>query len=183
MNVPVTIAELANDLVEIKLDRQAYVYFLISEGVVGYVGQSINIMNRIAGHAGGSPWFDRVLALPVKREKLNEIERYWIIKLKPRYNLAFTDRAGPTAEAKAERKRKREIAASRLREIQHASGCVAELEISKQYKTCLVRFGIETVEQIKSLDEMEILSMSGMGETGLIQIRNALAKCKEAANG
>jgi hypothetical protein len=61
------------------------VYFLIKDESVVYVGQSINIMNRVAEH-NKSKDFDTFTYVQCKRENLNQIEAMYIQRLKPKYN-------------------------------------------------------------------------------------------------
>jgi hypothetical protein len=63
----------------------AAVYFLIADGEVVYVGQTVNLYARIGSHREDKIW-DRVLFLPVPREDLDETERRWIARLNPKYN-------------------------------------------------------------------------------------------------
>jgi hypothetical protein len=61
------------------------VYFLIKDEQVVYVGQSINITQRIAEHTKTKD-FDTFTYVQCKREDLNRIEALYITKLKPKYN-------------------------------------------------------------------------------------------------
>ncbi len=62
------------------------VYFLIDMGEIVYVGKSVNVVARIAaGHA--DKVFDAIVFLPCPRENLTDTEIYWILKLRPKYNL------------------------------------------------------------------------------------------------
>ncbi len=58
------------------------VYFLVRDGVVVYVGQSIALPGRIASHISNKD-FDRVFYLEVPREHLNAIESAFIRALNP----------------------------------------------------------------------------------------------------
>lgn len=65
------------------------VYFLINENKVVYVGKTTSLAGRIAHH---KQWkcFDRVLYLPLPETILDEVERAFILKLKPPMNSAMT---------------------------------------------------------------------------------------------
>jgi hypothetical protein len=68
------------------------IYFLINDGVINYVGQSVAVENRISSHRVDRRIpFDRVFVLKSKREKLDVMEAYFIDKLKPPYNRSFPD--------------------------------------------------------------------------------------------
>jgi len=63
------------------------IYFLIGEGAIRYVGQSIDILKRIREHRQtGQIEFDRFSMLPVRREKLTEVETWYIRHFRPAYN-------------------------------------------------------------------------------------------------
>jgi hypothetical protein len=61
------------------------VYFLIKDESVVYVGQSINITQRVAEHTKTKD-FDTFTYVQCKRENLNQIEALYIQRLKPKYN-------------------------------------------------------------------------------------------------
>jgi len=67
------------------------VYFLISRDEVVYIGQSVQLVGRIAQHRASSSGeaakvFDRVVWLPVPRSELLPLERAFIDTIKPRLN-------------------------------------------------------------------------------------------------
>lgn len=65
------------------------IYFLISDGEVVYVGQSIDVLNRIAQHkAKQIVKFDRFTLIECSRDDLNRLERIYIQRLRPRCNVA-----------------------------------------------------------------------------------------------
>lgn len=64
------------------------IYFLISDGRIVYVGQSWNIIVRVASHAT-TKRFDSWAWIPCDREGLNSLERAYLNALLPEYN---TDR-------------------------------------------------------------------------------------------
>jgi hypothetical protein len=61
------------------------IYFLIKDQSVVYVGQSINITQRVAEHTKTKD-FDTFTYVQCKRENLNQIEAMYITRLKPKYN-------------------------------------------------------------------------------------------------
>jgi hypothetical protein len=75
----------------------AGVYFLIHEGVVVYVGQSLHPVSRVKQHTSCKE-FDRVLFLPTLPEELDGVEGTFIRHLKPKYNVNALGRVfGPQA--------------------------------------------------------------------------------------
>lgn len=61
------------------------VYFLVREGKVVYVGQSLNAISRIANGHKDKKW-DYALSLQVPADSLTVIEDAFIQALKPEYN-------------------------------------------------------------------------------------------------
>ena len=61
------------------------IYFLIGDNEVVYVGQSTNLYARVGSPREDKIW-DRIFFLPVPPQELNETERSWIARLRPRYN-------------------------------------------------------------------------------------------------
>lgn len=61
------------------------VYFLALKGEVVYVGQSQNVMRRIAYHLE-SKLFDAAFYIPTAPDQMNETEAYYIRVMQPRYN-------------------------------------------------------------------------------------------------
>lgn len=64
------------------------VYFLIDRGQVVYVGQTTNLLQRIADHYAGGEGksFDEVYFVPVKIQELCQVEAAFIARLAPRLN-------------------------------------------------------------------------------------------------
>jgi excinuclease UvrABC nuclease subunit len=70
--------------------RMTGIYFLIKESELVYVGQSADIMNRIAQHAKESVKdFDSYSILECPYEYLTTLEAYCIYKFRPRLNAVF----------------------------------------------------------------------------------------------
>lgn len=63
------------------------IYFLIGEGEIVYVGQSVDIFKRLREHVQGryKKW-DRFSMIPVRQEKLTEVETWYIQHFRPKYN-------------------------------------------------------------------------------------------------
>lgn len=65
------------------------IYFLIRGQEVVYVGQSLDMLHRIARHRREGRAFDRYACLECKPEKLDELESHYIAAFAPRDNLTF----------------------------------------------------------------------------------------------
>jgi hypothetical protein len=63
------------------------VYFLVAQGEVVYVGQSVNVYARVQGHAA-SKKFDSWFYVPAELAELNDLERLYIEALAPPLNVA-----------------------------------------------------------------------------------------------
>lgn len=61
------------------------VYFLVKDWHVVYVGQSVNVLSRVAQHLGHKD-FDKFAYLPCKPEELDLIESLYIHTLRPEQN-------------------------------------------------------------------------------------------------
>lgn len=68
------------------------VYFLIRGGEVVYVGQSIDVLNRIARHRREGRQFDAYAYMECLREDLDRLERVYIRALVPEGNMSFGNR-------------------------------------------------------------------------------------------
>lgn len=82
-SVPNALAMVADRLIEVP--QISGIYFLVHDGKVIYVGQSINVATRILGHKNKT--YDRALVLPCARQKLNEVESAFIGFFKPILNM------------------------------------------------------------------------------------------------
>lgn len=66
------------------------IYFLRNGFEIVYVGQSVNVVSRVATHrAEGIKEFDSWHVLPCEREELDELEAEFIQMMKPKYNGQF----------------------------------------------------------------------------------------------
>ena len=65
------------------------IYFLLMDGVIVYVGKSWEVGRRIATHLSrGAIPFDRWTFCPVEPLDMDLVERFYIGKFKPRYNIS-----------------------------------------------------------------------------------------------
>jgi len=72
----------------ISLSNRTGIYFLIRDGRVVYVGQSVDVWSRIAHHAGANRHiFDSYAFEPCSRDELNDLESEYIMALKPVGNM------------------------------------------------------------------------------------------------
>jgi hypothetical protein len=84
MSIPRAIAGVGN-LLELRMTEAVVgVYFLCLEDRVVYVGQSIDVYQRIRQHKDKK--FDRILFLPIPERELDHFERAFILILKPEHN-------------------------------------------------------------------------------------------------
>ena len=67
-----------------------YIYFLLKNNKVVYVGQTNNIFNRIKEHKKNKD-FDNVAYITTTKNKVNYLENYYIIKYEPFYNELSTN--------------------------------------------------------------------------------------------
>jgi hypothetical protein len=76
------------------LENDYIVYFLFDKKEIVYVGQSKNGTARIYSHCCKNKHiedkvFDGYSILRCKKEEINDIEAYYIMKFKPKYNLSM----------------------------------------------------------------------------------------------
>lgn len=72
---------------EKKYPKQIFVYLLLENKKVVYVGQTTNGLNRIKQHFKNSEKkFDDYKIIKCSKKDLNEIENFYILKYKPKYN-------------------------------------------------------------------------------------------------
>lgn len=82
------------NLREYALIKSPLVYFICDGDTVVYVGQTVNLPYRLMQHAY---WVQnhvkdlRVRYIEVPASEMNRIERHWIRKLQPKFNLAYTE--------------------------------------------------------------------------------------------
>lgn len=63
------------------------IYLLTKKDIVVYVGQSINIENRVKQHSKTDKDFDDYIAIECTRNLLNETEEAYILRFNPVYNI------------------------------------------------------------------------------------------------
>lgn len=64
----------------------SFIYFLVREDTIVYVGQSHNnTLSRLKYHSNNKE-FDRILIMSCPKVKLNKVEHYFIYKFLPEYN-------------------------------------------------------------------------------------------------
>lgn len=77
---------------------QSGIYFLLAEGEVVYVGQSVDMRRRVADHIGdGLKVFDAVSFVPCHPDKLISVEAKFIRRYAPKYNLCGVARMAKLA--------------------------------------------------------------------------------------
>ena len=64
------------------------IYFLCQDKKVVYIGQSKDVTTRVNAHTN-SKEFDSVTAMLVPEELLDEVEQYWIKRVKPKLNVRY----------------------------------------------------------------------------------------------
>lgn len=76
-----------NGLGEIPVAKGTFVYFLVLQGEVVYVGQTKQLFGRMTCHTLHMVTdFDHLFYLPVHPSRLDEVEAHFIKELKPKYN-------------------------------------------------------------------------------------------------
>ena len=83
----------AKSVKRLTIPEKCCVYFLFKKGRLIYIGQSINLLNRLATHTHTRLTFDEVYYLEVGGHDttwLNDIERACIINLRPAFNQSGT---------------------------------------------------------------------------------------------
>ena len=73
------------ELPKFKKER-GYIYFLIDGDQIVYVGQSTNVSLRIYHHLKSDKVFDYYSVIPCEQNILNEVEAFYIVRFKPKYN-------------------------------------------------------------------------------------------------
>jgi len=70
--------------------RYCGVYFLLADDEIVYVGQSVDVKKRLKQHADYSEkTFNRFFFVQCDRLELNKLEAYYILKFRPKYNIAI----------------------------------------------------------------------------------------------
>jgi len=89
MLIPESLEEIKGDLYPVCTTlEECGVYFLVDNGEVVYVGQSINVSSRVSNHFKDKT-FEHAFAIACCAAELDDVERKWIDKLLPIYNRDF----------------------------------------------------------------------------------------------
>ena len=75
--------------ITIKDYGKCFVYFLVFENEVVYVGQTAHGISRPLSHK--DKVFDEIKIIPCYEEDLNVLEDYYIVKYKPKYNVLINE--------------------------------------------------------------------------------------------
>lgn len=86
-SVPLSVEEIIG--ASIPLGTQVGIYFLIRNDEVIYVGQSIDILNRVSKHRREGKVFDSYSFIECAKENLNLLESTYITALIPELNQTF----------------------------------------------------------------------------------------------
>ena len=71
---------------------QCGVYFLLNCEQIVYVGKTTDIRNRLQQHSKDlNKIWNRYFFIGCEREEVNRLEAYYILKYRPRYNVAIPD--------------------------------------------------------------------------------------------
>lgn len=82
-----TDAEILAAAVNVWPAQTSGVYFLVRDGEIVYVGQAKNIRQRIEQHDDSGKIFDAIAWLEAPLLFLNDIEAYYIYRIRPRENI------------------------------------------------------------------------------------------------
>lgn len=77
--------EKADGIIEFEMPQQSFIYFLMKNGEVAYVGKTKLGLGRPFQHSVDKA-FDHVKILPCDESELDELESFYIAKYKPEYN-------------------------------------------------------------------------------------------------
>ena len=177
-NIPDELSEISESLKEHSFDNTGRIYFLLNAGCVVYVGQSVQLDGRIRQHKCYKS-FDRVLYIDVPVDRLTEVERYWIDKLRPKLNLECRKPAKADAELARLRHMKSKLAIDFCKLVDASGfggGSILRIQSlpPRTIKALLVA-GIWMVSQLSETPEWQLISLRGIGETSLVNLRAALA--------
>ena len=65
--------------------REVFIYFLIKDDIIVYVGQTAKGMSRIQAHEGNKD-FNAYTIINCDKDELDELENHYILKFNPIYN-------------------------------------------------------------------------------------------------
>lgn len=70
------------------------IYFLICDEEIVYVGKSVNVKTRLDQHSiNPDKNFNRYFAILCDKEELNSLEAHYILRFRPKYNIAIPKEA------------------------------------------------------------------------------------------
>ncbi len=97
------------------VDKSPYIYFLLKEGVIIYIGKTRSIRARVINHNCFMP-YDQIRLIQCDLEKLNHYERRWITRFQPQFNSLYTTKKSkPRAVYKTTAKKKELAPSQRFR--------------------------------------------------------------------
>lgn len=154
------------------------VYFLFDGDEIVYVGQSIDLQNRLRGHEFKT--FDRVAYYLVPEDRIDEEERRWIFGLRPKYNAQPT-----TAEmlkndplrrwrTPAVDDRLRELAASDDPALPLEDRPITALGLTLRTVSLLALNGYRTVGEVVAAGLASHCGITNFGPTSLRDLRSRL---------
>lgn len=81
----------ASQIIAASVEKSAFcgIYFLIKDGQIVYVGQSINAMRRLTRHIDEGKDFDRFAVVSCPKDDMDKMERTFIAALAPKENMTF----------------------------------------------------------------------------------------------
>lgn len=77
--------ESEDGIIEFEMPQRSFIYFLIKDGEVAYVGKTKLGLGRPFQHSADKV-FDHVKILPCDESELDELECFYIAKYKPEFN-------------------------------------------------------------------------------------------------
>ena len=83
-----TFSEKSIDIITVPHIKGTFIYFLLKDNEVVYVGQTKSGLDRPFQHKDKD--FDMVKILPCDESELNEMEDFYILKYEPKYNKFFS---------------------------------------------------------------------------------------------
>ena len=68
--------------------KGTFVYFLIKNDLIVYVGQTVNLMERVGTHVKGNKDFNYITYIEVPKRWLLRTESHYIMQFNPHYNIS-----------------------------------------------------------------------------------------------
>lgn len=140
-----------NEIIHIA-DIHPVVYFLLKNGNIVYIGQTINWPSRLTTHRDQlGDQFDAMALLPTSLDELHKTERKYIEMFCPSLNRQFTPARSSGAKWDC-------------RPVQDEETLLAFVKY----------LGLEYPQDLRSLSESDLLTVRGFGEASLMFVRNYL---------